>query len=135
MEFQRYQQQLSAAFKRRDAFLCLAVAAMLVNLLLGLCLLTHRDNARVIVVPAGFHQTFWVDRHGVSASYLTEMTRYVATLDLNMTPESGDYQIKQLLHYVTPEHYGAIKATLIARADKLKAENLSTAFFPVVRIR
>lgn len=122
--------RLSEELKKRNAFLLLAIGSIFLNILLGLVLLIHTPEDRTILVPLGFEKSFWVDKKGVSASYLAEMTRYFATLKLNMTPDSSDYQINQILQYTNPRTYGTLKAELVKEADSLKNEGLTSAFFP-----
>jgi type IV conjugative transfer system protein TraE len=131
MEINNYQQKLKDVIKKRDAFFTMAILSMTLCLLLAMALLFHRSQDRIVIVPANFQQSFWVNKDGVSASYLAEMTRYFATLELNMTPESSDYQVGQVLKYTDPKQYGAIKAELIKYRDTVKNEGLTTAFFPV----
>lgn len=123
--------RLKDAIKKRDAYFTIALASLLVNVVLALGMLFHHPVDRITIVPAGFKQSFWIDKNGVSSSYLAEMTRYFATLKLNMTSESSDYQISQILKYTNPRTYGVLKANLIKETDKLKNEGLTSVFYPV----
>lgn len=131
MDIQVIKNRFTDVLKKRDAYLTMAMASLVLNILLALVLFLHQPNARTIIVPAGFKQTFWVDNQGVSASALAEMTRYFSLLKLNMTPESSQSQIHQILKYTNPATYGQLKAQLINQADRLAKEGLTTAFFPV----
>ena len=122
--------RLTEELKKRNAFLLLALGSIGVNVLLSLTLLFHSPDNRTVLVPVGFEKSFWVDNKGVSASYLAEMTRYFSTLKLNMTPDSSEYQINQILQYTNPRTYGALKADLVKQSDSLKNEGLTSAFFP-----
>jgi type IV conjugative transfer system protein TraE len=131
MDVHIYQKRLMDAFKRRDDFLILLFCSLCLNILLGLGLVLHGNRVQTIVIPAGFKEAFWINSKGVSAGYLSEMTRYFSSLLLNMTPENSQYQREQLLQYVDPRKYGSLKIQLMKREDTLKQEGLTMLFYPM----
>lgn len=122
---------LTEAIKQRNVFL-LTTLLCLVIILLETCLLVSSfgRNDRILYVPPNMHAVGYVDKNGVSDSYLADMTRYYALLFLDVTPSSAPAQAQALLNYVAPQSMGALKDQLLAQADKLKAHQLSLRFAP-----
>ena len=122
---------LTDAIKQRNVFL-LTTLICLVILLLETCLLVSGigQRERILYIPPNLHSVGYVDKNGVSDSYLADMTRYYALLFLDATPSSAPAQAQALLTYVAPESRGALKDQLLAQADKLKAQQLSLRFAP-----
>lgn len=119
------------AIKQRNVFL-LTTLLCLVIILLETCLLLSclGKHERIVIVPPDMHAVGYIDKDGVSDSYLADMTRYYALLFLDVTPSSAPAQAQALLNYVAPQSAGALKDQLLAQADKLKAHQLSLRFAP-----
>ena len=83
---------------------------------------------RVVVVPAEVRTEFWVEEGRVSRSYFLEWGYFVASLILNVTPDSVDYQNDVLVRHVAARHRDEMRARLAAAASRLKSEGLSTFF-------
>jgi len=123
---------LQDAIKQRNVFLLTTLLSLVILLLETFWLVSGLGiNERVIIVPPNMHAVGYVDKDGVSASYLADMTRYYALLFLDVTPSNASSQANALLNYVAPEHYGALKEQLLAQADKLKQHALSLRFAPI----
>lgn len=83
---------------------------------------------RVVVVPAEVRSEFWVEEGRVSRSYYLEWGYFIASLVLNVTPQSVDYQNEVLMRHVAVRHRDGIRTGLAAAAARLKEEGLSTFF-------
>ncbi len=55
---------------------------------------------KTVIVPPTIERPFWVKGAETSAEYLEEMSRYLSTLVLNVTPKSIDANIDIFLRYV-----------------------------------
>ena len=101
----------------------LSVLALLVILL--------QKERQVVVVPPVVNDAFTVTQHTVSESYLTQMSDYFLSLALNKSPGNARHQTTNLLSYVEPSFFDALKAILAKTDAKIAKENISTSFFPV----
>jgi len=88
-------------------------------------------NERVIFIPPNMHAIGYVDKSGVSDSYLADMTRYYALMFLDITPSDAASETQELLRYAAPESYGALKDQLLAQSARLKKHQLSLRFVPI----
>ena len=125
------QSKLGDLAKKRDVFLTLSIALLIIVLLQSFVLIKTVGNTKVVLIPMPLKQTGWIDKQGVSVSYLTEMTRYYSTLFLNISPSETDDQMQEILHFTAPAFYGALKAALLEQKKTLERKHISTWFSPV----
>jgi conjugal transfer pilus assembly protein TraE len=125
------QSRLNHLIKQRNGYLVLAAGLLLICLFLTLLCFSLSHRERIVLVPPNISHSFWVTSSQASPEYLSEMTTFFAYLRLNVTPVSSDSQRELLLRYVDPRHFGALNTALIAERDRMAAEHLSTAFYPV----
>lgn len=131
MRRQRYESEKHTALAgetrwRRFAYGLLAVVALLAMTVAG-----TDTTEKIVITPPTLGRPFWIKGSEVSPEYLEEMARYLSTLVLNATPKSIDANIESFLRYVAPESYGAIRSRMRVQADRLKRDDVSTAFYPV----
>lgn len=131
MKRQIFLSKLNAAVQKRDLFLFLAIALLIIVILQSVVLMKSVGNTRLVLVPMPLKQTGWLDKRGVSASYLSEMTRYYASLFLNLSPDDSQQQMEEILHFTAPERYGLLKSELLTEMENLNRKHLSTWFSPV----
>jgi len=108
--------------------------------LVGLCLLLsatvllllhyQQAHARVYLVPPQLEEPFWLSQHAPSASYLAQMTGYLAQLRLSLTPNSVAHQHAMLLRYSDPQYHPALALVLQQEGDALTAQQMRTSFYP-----
>ncbi len=125
------QSRLNHLVKQRNGYLALASGLLLLSSILTLLCFYLSHQQRIILVPPSITRTFWVSNTDASPEYLSEMSTFFAYLRLNMTSESADSQRQLLLRYVDPRYFGALNTLLIAERDRITAQHVSTAFYPV----
>ena len=110
-------------FRLASAVLAVAVAALAATVAAsGLA------PKRVVVVPAEVRTEFWVEEGRVSRGYFLEWGYFLASLILNVTPESVAYQNEVLLRHIDARHREGMRARLTAAAERLREDGLSTFF-------
>ncbi len=123
--------RLLQLIEQRNGYLVLACGLTVLCLLLTSLSFYLSNRERIIVTPPVIDRSFWITNSEVSPQYLSEMTAFFAYLRLNVTPESADHQRQLLLRYVAPQDYGVLNDRLIAERDRLVAQHISSAFYPV----
>jgi conjugal transfer pilus assembly protein TraE len=131
MLLQTWKSKLLSTLQQRNAYLCLAVALLFLSIIQSFTIYALTGHWRVIVTPPHVSHSFWVDESQVSPSYLSEMTAFFATLILNVTSENAAFQRDEVLKYTDPNGYGHLKTQLIQNEEKIQAESITTAFYPV----
>lgn len=126
-----YESELDEATHGRRRWRYLAFALVGANVLMAMTMAGMDKRQETILVPPTLQRTVWVKGAETSPEYLEEMTRYFASLLLNVTPKSVDDNISVFLRYVAPKAYGDVKSDMDLRAAALKHNELSTAFYPV----
>lgn len=124
----KWSESLEKLIKQRNAFLVLSLGMMLANILTASLLFFK--NERIVIVPAYFKQTFWTEGELVSDSYIEEMSLFFTKLMLDTTPDSHKYRRDVILRYVAPKYYHELEKKLIAEAERLYKEGVTTSFMP-----
>ncbi|WP_068637795.1 type IV conjugative transfer system protein TraE [Thauera butanivorans] len=83
---------------------------------------------RTIVVPPTVERSFWIEGGTVSTEYLEQMSLWVASLVLDVTPSNVAYKNELLLQFVAPSAHGTLKEAGELAAVRLKRDNASTQF-------
>jgi conjugal transfer pilus assembly protein TraE len=109
----------------------MAFGLLAVNIVLSVTVAGTDTTEKTIVVPPTLEKPFWVKGSEMSPEYLEEMSRYLTGLVLNVTPKSVDGNVDVFLRYVAPEAFGDIRTTMAVQGERLKRDNVSTAFYPV----
>ncbi|QTR51568.1 TraE/TraK family type IV conjugative transfer system protein [Candidatus Thiothrix anitrata] len=112
----------------------IASGLLLALLLLMVVLMGKSHDTKTIFVPPNAElaqKPFWVADSGASPEYFQMTADYVAQLALTGDAKSAAYSIDRLMSVVHPSIRGVLKAELDAAALKMKAENVTQAFYPV----
>ena len=131
MKIQIQKSLLQYVIKRRNGYLAIACCSLLLNILLGIGMISMIGHEKIILVPPKIAQSFWISNTNVSAEYLLEMSHFFTTLRFNVTPITAENQREILLRYVSPEYYESLKIDLVNEADRMGKEHISTIFYPV----
>lgn len=122
---------LQYVIRHRNGYLAVACGSLLLNILLGIGIISMIGHERIVVVPPRIAQTFWVSHSEVSPEYLSEMSYFFASLRFNITPSTAENQREMLLRYVSPEYYESLKTQLINEAQHISQTHINIAFYPV----
>ena len=128
MDFDRHQNDLRTQRKSNRTLgsiivllsLCLLLALGVIASILG--------SERTVLVPPSIDKTFWVTKDKASGEYLEQMAGYVAWLTLDISPSTVDWKRDQLLKYVPPAQYQAMKTQMDLESNRLRRNNASTFF-------
>lgn len=122
---------LQYVIRHRNGYLVIACGSLLLNILLGIGIISMIGKEKIILIPPGISQTFWIGHNDISPEYLTEMSHFFTVLRFNITPGNTDNQRETLLRYVSPEYYESLKTELINEAESMTRDHISTIFYPV----
>lgn len=131
MRRQHYESEKIAAKAREARWRWAAFGLLAANIILSMKIAGTDTTEKTIITPPTIERPFWVKGAETSPEYLEEMARYLSTLVLNVTPKSIDANIDIFLRYVSPEAHGEIRTRMAVQAERLKRDDVSTAFYPV----
>lgn len=117
--------------EQRNGYLLLSSGLLILCLVLSFTIIFLSGRERIILVPPDMKKDIWVSNNQASREYLTRITFALSQLALNVTADNVNYQQEQLLQYADPSYYTKLKPELLAIADKIKNEHITTAFFPM----
>lgn len=106
----------------------IAVLEGIAVFVLSVTLAAQMGRERTVIVPPTIERSFWVAKDKASREYLEQMAGYVSWLVLDVTPSTVDWKRNQLLEYVAPDDYAALKTQMDLEADRLRTNNASTSF-------
>lgn len=130
MDFKFFQQSCLHYWRQRNGYLVLAVGCLLLSLLLTIVLSVQVSRQRIVVLPSPAVSTgFWVNRQGVSSSYLGQSAGYLASLRLNFSPETVSGQYQHLLTFVWPAYRRRLTSTWQQEMQTIKTEGMSQVFY------
>jgi len=131
MNITAYQAELRKMIEKRNGYLILSSGLLILCLILSFVIIFLSGRERIILSPPSMNKDIWVSTHSASPEYFSRMTLFLSELALNLTADNVDFQQELLLRYVDSSYYVVLKPQLIAEADRIKKEHISTAFFPV----
>jgi conjugal transfer pilus assembly protein TraE len=131
MNLSTYQTEIRKMIEQRNGYLVLSSGLLILCLTLSFLIIILCGRERIILTPPSMNKDIWVSTHSASPEYFSRMSLFFSELALNLTADNVDFQQELLLRYVDPSYYAVIKPQLVAQADRIKKEHISTAFFPV----
>jgi conjugal transfer pilus assembly protein TraE len=131
MNITAYQAELKKMIENRNGYLIISSVLLMLCLILSFIIILVAGRERIILSPPSLNKDTWVTSSSASPEYLSRMSLFFSELALNLTADNVDYQQELLLRYVDSSYYVALKPKLVAEADHIKKDHISTAFFPV----
>lgn len=122
---------LQYLIRHRNGYLTLACGSLVLNLVLGIALISAIGYEKVVIVPPHIEKTFWVRGGSVAPEYLSEMSLFFMNLRFNLTADNISSQRDVLLRYIDPQYYETLKMELVNEEEHMKKEHITTAFLPV----
>lgn len=130
MLFNKYTDKLSNMKSEARFYRIFILMLVLANVFLAWQNRELAGKERIVIVPPEIEKSFWVDKTRVSREYLEQMAYWFASLALNVTPATGEYQKQTFLRYADPAHYGSLQVDIDDRLAYIKKNNASTVFSP-----
>ncbi len=131
MKLSAYQSQIKKMIEQRNGYLVLSSGLLILCLILSFLIVFLSGRERIVLLPPSMKNDIWISNKSASTEYLSRMTLFLAELALNVTTENVDFQQELLLRYVDPTYHRILKTQLVAEADRVKKDHITTAFFPV----
>lgn len=131
MNINRYQTEFRKIIAQRNGYLVLSIGLIALSVILSLLVAFLVGRERIVLLPPSMNKNIWVSSQTASPEYFSRMTIFLSELALNVTSDNVDFQNELLLRYVDPTYYISLKPQLVAEADRIKKDHISTAFFPV----
>ena len=130
MQLRQYDSRLANAqhLTRHLALACLVSVLTCGGLVIGSFSLLVRKQT--VLLPPQLTSPVSFEAGRYSEEYLGQMARFFASIALNYTPASYEYQMREFLRYADPGAYGALKLKLTEEGELLKRRGWSAAFFP-----
>ena len=117
--------RIQSLLRHRRLLLAGAAVSLIGNAVLVAALGTR--TREVILQPVAT-RPLAISTAGVSRDYLELVTRDVALLLLNRSPQALDYWMGEVLKLAAPDAYGALKAALVKIVSEQRGSDLAQAF-------
>lgn len=117
--------RVQALLRHRKLLLAAASVSLLAN---GALFAALGSRDREVILQPIATRPLAVSTAGVSADYLELVTRDVALLLLNRSPQALDYWMEQVLKLASPAAYGQLKAALVRIVAEQRGSDISQAF-------
>ena len=103
------------------------IAAVLAALVAALLLLAASRDREIVLQPV-LRAPLTISSAGVSREYLEMITRDVAVLTLDRSPDNLDYWMKGVLAITSPRAEGRLKADLLKIVDEQRGSTIAQYF-------
>ncbi|MDV7546775.1 TraE/TraK family type IV conjugative transfer system protein [Acinetobacter baumannii] len=116
--------------KTQNKRLWLIVGGLIIVVIILSAKLYKTENAeKTIVVPSSFNKPFSIKGNEYSNEYKEQVVLFVLNNLLTFQPSNAKYQFGEVLRWVHPKDYPALKAKLNAELRKIIADSSSSVFY------
>ncbi len=130
MDRLNFDDRLNSLHSNQTLFKRLLVLMIGANVILSLVLCSTINKEKIILVPqVAPEYKLWISQNQVSNEYLSQLSRNVLDLMLNITPENVTAQHQEILHLVTPKYTASLKDKLSKIAKLITTNNISQNFY------
>lgn len=119
------QTRVQSLLRHRRLLLIAASGSLLANAALIAAL---GSRTREVILQPVATRPLAISTAGVSSDYLELVTRDVALLLLNRSPQALDYWMSEVLKLAAPDAYGGLKAALVKIVSEQRGSDLAQAF-------
>jgi type IV conjugative transfer system protein TraE len=127
MNLKNIQNTFSQVLKQRNFAYVVSGVLLVTNMVLAYKVISH-DETWILIPWPETHKRLSVSRTTFSDPYLIEWADTLTSRLLTMNPKTADQRVYEFL--LVTESSAGLETKLKAQAQKLKQENLSTAFYP-----
>lgn len=128
MNFSINQSTLAGVLKQRDIALWICLGLALSNILLVLKVISSEEHW-VLIPHYDVDHRLEMTATKYSDDYFADWANGVVNTIFSVNPDSIDWKIQQILK-ITVQNYGTLKEKLQAESKKIKADEVSTVFYP-----
>jgi type IV conjugative transfer system protein TraE len=128
MNFSTNQTTLTAVLKQRDFALMVCLGLVLTNILLVLKVVNAEEHW-VLIPHYDVDHRLEMTASKYSDDYFADWANGVVNTIFTVNPDSIDWKIQQILK-ITIQNVGTLKEKLQAESKKIKADEISTVFYP-----
>jgi type IV conjugative transfer system protein TraE len=128
MNFSVNQSTLTAVLKQRDFVLLACLGLVFSNILLVLKVINAEEHW-VLIPHYDVDHRLEMTASKYSDDYFADWANGVVNTLLSVNPDSIDWKIQQILK-ITIQNVGTLKEKLRAESKKIKADEISTVFYP-----
>ena len=123
------QNQLAKERKGTKSLLSLLlIISLMVNVLIGLALVSTKQTHRETIVPPTATKSFWVENGKLDPNSLEAMSKYVIDLTENIAPESIELNSKLIKQLLRTNQYPEFETLSQAQTRAVKKDRLSQYF-------
>lgn len=119
---------LDANHTKKYLWMCLAICLLIILLMAGKIFKTETAE-KTIVVPSSFNKPFSIKGNEYSNEYKEQVVLFILNKLLTFQPSNAKYQFAEVLQWVHPANYPALKAKLNAEVRKIIADSSSGVFY------
>jgi type IV conjugative transfer system protein TraE len=128
MNFSTNQSTLTGVLRQRDITLWVCLGLALSNILLVLKLVNAEEHW-VLIPHYDVDHRLEMTTTKYSDDYFADWANGVVNTIFSVNPDSIDWKIQQILK-ITVQNYGTLKEKLQIESKKIKADEISTVFYP-----
>lgn len=128
MNLTSYKATLQKTLAQKNLSLWISGGLVLANLLL-INKLINTEEKWVFIPQYNTDHHIPMTASKFADDYYIEWAGQLLNSLLNINPESFEWKVKQVLN-ITAQHHGTLKEKLLADAEKIKREEISTVFYP-----
>lgn len=119
---------LDANLTKKYLWIALGIC-LLIIFTLSVKIVSTETAEKTVVVPSSFNKPFSVKGDEYSNEYKEQVALFIMDNLLTFQPSNAKYQFGEVLRWVHPNNYPALKAKLNAEARKIIADSSSSVFY------
>jgi conjugal transfer pilus assembly protein TraE len=132
MTFNKFKSEQYKVFIQNQKLTIALVAMIIVNLILGVYILTFATNSRTVFLPSfNATQEFWVSGREVSSTYLEQIGRYIADVLWNVHPDNIKNVKPAVLPLVPSDRRNEVERAITQQLSYISDNAIVRLFQPV----
>jgi conjugal transfer pilus assembly protein TraE len=131
MTFEKFKSEQYKVFIQNQKLTIALVVMMVVNLILGVYILTFATNSRTVFLPSfNATQEFWVAGREVSVSYLEQIGRYISDVLWNVSPDNAKSVKGAIMPLVPSQHWNDVDRAITQQLAYIADNAITRVFLP-----
>jgi conjugal transfer pilus assembly protein TraE len=131
MTFDKFKSEQYKVFIQNQKLTIALVAVIIVNLILGVYILTFATNSRTVFLPSfNATQEFWVSGREVSSTYLEQIGRYIADVLWNVSVDNAKNVKSAILPLAPSEYWNDVDRAISRQLSYITDNAITRVFHP-----